>query len=171
MWQQPWPGNLAQIKLAPAVSADNPALSLTTSVDAYSAQTPVVQYETESPGGVGSSFAEFRPVVTGMSDLLPSVRRHGDKGREMQLLSLTAYGQAAEKLTMHNPLAFKRAAFISSEDPDVIRDAHNLTTFGVDGAIQPLASRILESRSCRYVPVAFATHGIRDVQIRGIFLQ
>ena len=52
----------------------------------------------------------------------------------MTLLSLTAYGQAAEKLTMHNPLTFKRAAFVSSEDPEVIRDAQNLTTFGVDGA-------------------------------------
>jgi hypothetical protein len=58
----------------------------------------------------------------------------------MKLLSLAEYGQAAEKLTMHNPLTFKRAAFISSEDPDVIRDAHNLTTFGVDGATEPSAS-------------------------------
>ena len=63
-----------------------------------------------------------------------ALRRHGDKAKEMALLSLTTYGQAAEKLIMHNPLTFKRVAFVSSEDPDVIRDAQNITTFGVNGA-------------------------------------
>ena len=63
------------------------------------------------------------------------LRRHGDKAREMKLLSLKEYGQAAEKLTMHNPLTLKRAAFVSSEDPDVIRQAQRLTSFGASGAL------------------------------------
>ncbi len=35
---------------------------------------------------------------------------------------------------MHNPLGMKRAAFVSSEDPDVIRAVQNLTDFGTPGA-------------------------------------
>ena len=34
---------------------------------------------------------------------------------------------------MHNPLGMKRAAFVSSEDPDVIRAVQNLTDFGTPG--------------------------------------
>ena len=79
--------------------------------------------------------------------MLPPVRRHGDKASEMTLLSLTEYGRAAEKLTKHNPLTFKRAAFVSTEDPDVIRDVHNLTTFGVNGAAEPSALFTTPARS------------------------
>ena len=56
----------------------------------------------------------------------------------MKLLSLKTYGQAAERLTKHNPLTFKRAAFVSTEDPDVIQEVQNLTTFGVKGASELL---------------------------------
>ena len=37
------------------------------------------------------------------------------------------YAQAAEKLIDENPLSLKRVAFVSSEDPDVIARAANLT--------------------------------------------
>ena len=55
------------------------------------------------------------------------VRRHGDKGREMQLVSFSSYVEAAEKLITENPLNYKRIGFVSSEDQTVIDDAGNLT--------------------------------------------
>ena len=35
---------------------------------------------------------------------------------------------------MHNPLGMKRTAFVSSEDPEVIRAVQNLSHFGTPGA-------------------------------------
>lgn len=35
------------------------------------------------------------------------MRRHGDKGREMKLVSFQAYVEAAEKLITENPLNYK----------------------------------------------------------------
>ena len=52
----------------------------------------------------------------------------------MTLLPFTTYGEAAERMVQHNPLALKRLAFVTSEDPDVIRAAQSLVTFGVQGA-------------------------------------
>jgi hypothetical protein len=63
-----------------------------------------------------------------------SKRRHSDKGIDMTLLPFTTYGEAAERMIQHNPLGLKRLAFVSSEDPDVIRAAQSLTTFGIQGA-------------------------------------
>lgn len=54
-------------------------------------------------------------------------RRHGDKAKEMKLVGFTNYVEAAEQLAMQNPLSYKRLAFVSSEDPRVIKDAVKLT--------------------------------------------
>ena len=75
------------------------------------------------------------------------LRRHSDKGREMTLLPLADYGEAAERLAMHNPLGMKRAAFVSSEDPDVIRVVQNLTDFGTPGVCVRLPEFSLDSTS------------------------
>ena len=56
--------------------------------------------------------------------------RHGDKHLEMALVPFEVYAQAAEKLIDENPLSLKRVAFVSSEDPDVIARAANLTRLG-----------------------------------------
>ncbi len=61
------------------------------------------------------SFVAVSAVVTG--------HRHGDKAREMQLVEFRDYVAAAETLVSHNPLNLKRVAFVSSEDPDVIKEA------------------------------------------------
>lgn len=62
------------------------------------------------------------------------MRRHGDKGREMKLVSFQAYVEAAEKLITENPLNYKRIGFVSSEDQEVIDDAANLTRLDTGGA-------------------------------------
>lgn len=38
-------------------------------------------------------------------------------------MKFTSYVRAAEKLVAQNPLGYKRLAFVSSEDPRVIKDA------------------------------------------------
>ena len=45
----------------------------------------------------------------------------------MKLVGFTTYVDAAEQLAIQNPLSFKRLAFVSSEDPRVIKDAIKLT--------------------------------------------
>lgn len=52
--------------------------------------------------------------------------RHGDKATEMKLIEFSSYVEAAEKMAIHNPLGYKRMAFVSSEDPQVIEDTIHL---------------------------------------------
>ena len=59
--------------------------------------------------------------------LVRVLRRHGDKGREMQLVSFSSYVEAAEKLITENPLNYNRVGFVSSEDQSVIDEAGSLT--------------------------------------------
>ena len=44
----------------------------------------------------------------------------------MELKDFTTYVTAAEELAIQNPLGYKRLAFVSSEDPQVIEDAITL---------------------------------------------
>ena len=46
----------------------------------------------------------------------------------MQLIDFSTYVDAAEKLAINNPLGYKRMAFVSSEDPQVIEDTIHLRT-------------------------------------------
>ena len=73
-------------------------------------------------------------------DQLP---RHGDKAREMQLVEFRDYVAAAETLVSHNPLNLKRVAFVSSEDPDVIKEAARMRRIDTGAAFALCAHLIL----------------------------
>ncbi|KAI5480678.1 Rho guanine nucleotide exchange factor [Pseudohyphozyma bogoriensis] len=47
--------------------------------------------------------------------------RHGDKYKEMDLVPLTEYARKAEELAALNPNAYGKTAFVSSEDPSLLR--------------------------------------------------
>ena len=68
----------------------------------------------------GTQMADSFPFKRGMTSMHV---RHGDKGREMTLVSDEAYFAAAEMLVMHHPMGLVRAAFISTEDPGTIAAA------------------------------------------------
>jgi len=70
------------------------------------------------------------------TDRKSELRRHGDKAREMQLVEFRDYVAAAEALVSHNPLNLKRVAFVSSEDPDVIKEAARMRRIDT-GAVLP----------------------------------
>ena len=53
--------------------------------------------------------------------------RHGDKNKEMRLIPFSEYVHKAERFIAENPLAYRKVGFISSEDPDVLRDAQQIT--------------------------------------------
>ena len=67
--------------------------------------------------------------------------RHGDKAKEMQLVDFRDYVTAAETLVSHNPLNLKRVAFVSSEDPDVIKEAARMRRIDTGADRQPPASQ------------------------------
>ena len=73
------------------------------------------------------------PLVCRTLDPYVAGHRHGDKAGDMTLMPFSTYGEAAERLIQHNPLGLKRLAFVSSEDPDVVRAAQSLVTFGIPG--------------------------------------
>ena len=71
--------------------------------------------------------AEFQmpyPLPPGTTDIHV---RHGDKGSEMRLVPLSEYVYAAEHFVNQNPLYFRKMMYVSSEDPDVIQEAKNIT--------------------------------------------
>ncbi|KAK6336527.1 hypothetical protein TWF696_002077 [Orbilia brochopaga] len=49
--------------------------------------------------------------------------RHGDKGIEMKLKPFKDYLNAAERFISHNPLNYRKIAFISTENADVLDEA------------------------------------------------
>ncbi|KAF3940450.1 hypothetical protein ABW19_dt0204905 [Dactylella cylindrospora] len=49
--------------------------------------------------------------------------RHGDKGIEMTLKPFKQYLDAAESFIAQNPMGYRKIAFISTENPDIIKDA------------------------------------------------
>ncbi|EPS44862.1 hypothetical protein H072_1148 [Dactylellina haptotyla CBS 200.50] len=49
--------------------------------------------------------------------------RHGDKGIEMKLKPFKDYLDAAEKYISQNPMGYRKIAFLSTENPDVIKEA------------------------------------------------
>ena len=51
----------------------------------------------------------------------------------MQLVEFRDYVAAAEALVSHNPLNLKRVAFVSSEDPDVIKEASRMRRIDTGG--------------------------------------
>ena len=55
----------------------------------------------------------------------------------MQLVEFRDYVAAAEALVSHNPLNLKRVAFVSSEDPDVIKEAARMRRIDT-GAVLPI---------------------------------
>lgn len=53
--------------------------------------------------------------------------RHGDKGIEMKLVDLPRYVKAAEDFVKRNPLGYSYTGFISTEDPNVLVEAKQLS--------------------------------------------
>ncbi|KAF3920887.1 hypothetical protein ABW21_db0206361 [Orbilia brochopaga] len=49
--------------------------------------------------------------------------RHGDKGIEMKLKPFKEYLEAAERFISHNPLNYRKIAFISTENADIFEEA------------------------------------------------
>ncbi|KAF3932035.1 hypothetical protein ABW20_dc0104263 [Dactylellina cionopaga] len=49
--------------------------------------------------------------------------RHGDKGIEMALKPFKDYLEAAEKFISQNPMNYRKIAFVSTENPDVLKEA------------------------------------------------
>ena len=66
----------------------------------------------------------------------PVACRHGDKAKEMELIEFRDYVKAAETLVSHNPLNLKRVGFVSSEDPDVIKEAARMRRIDTGAAGQ-----------------------------------
>ncbi|KAJ3017061.1 hypothetical protein HKX48_003742 [Thoreauomyces humboldtii] len=56
--------------------------------------------------------------------------RHGDKASEMTLVPFEKYVDAAERYSSENPLAGRKALFVSSESPGVIENAARLPDDG-----------------------------------------
>jgi len=46
--------------------------------------------------------------------------RHGDKGGEMKIIGTQDYIVAAERFLHRNPIAYRKRAFVTTEDPGVI---------------------------------------------------
>lgn len=70
---------------------------------------------------LGHHRQEYYPLPRGMTSIHV---RHGDKGSEMRLVPARDYFLAAEKLVAQRyPDRLLRAAFVSTEDPDVIEEA------------------------------------------------
>lgn len=49
--------------------------------------------------------------------------RHGDKGIEMDLVDFPIYVSKAEEMVRNAPFSLQRALFVSTEDPDVLKQA------------------------------------------------
>lgn len=56
-------------------------------------------------------------------------------------MHFNSYVRAAEKLAIQNPLGYKRMAFVSSEDPQVIEDTIHLKMLE-NGASRGLSKRV-----------------------------
>lgn len=52
--------------------------------------------------------------------------RHGDKGAEMRLVPFRDYVLAAETFVNQNPLFFRKIMLVTTESPDVVKEAHNI---------------------------------------------
>ncbi|KAK6508510.1 mitochondrial inner membrane protein required for protein import [Arthrobotrys conoides] len=53
--------------------------------------------------------------------------RHGDKAIEGRLISTRDYIVAAERFVLRNPISYRKRAFVTTEDPSVIKDIKKTT--------------------------------------------